>query len=147
MLIWLTKRCRYRAAIALAAIYALCVVAPSMALAFTDGAVAAHCLSNDRHGLAHVHAHGNGGGTVHTHDDGTVHEHTNDAVPASDGEDEQTKQAGSCCGLFCFVAVTRDLGVGVGQPLHVSVLPVLDEHLDGRGPARINRPPIPLQSL
>jgi hypothetical protein len=148
MLIWLTKRCRFGAAIALATIYAVCVVAPSVALAFADGAVAAHCLPDDNHGLAPVHALGDGRGIVHTHDDGTVHEHANQTASAQDGEGEQTKPVGSCCGLFCFAAVTSDLDVAIGQPVHMScVLPVLDEHLDGRGPDRINRPPIPLLSL
>jgi hypothetical protein len=147
MLTWLTMRCRCRAAIALAAIYAVCVTAPSVALAFADGAVAAHCLSDDSDGLAHVHAQGSVSGIVHTHDDGTVHEHAERTAPVVDGENEQTKQAGSCCGLFCFVAVTGDLDLAVGQPLHVSVLPVLDERLDDRSPERINRPPIPLLSL
>jgi hypothetical protein len=147
MLTWLTRRRRIRAAIASAAIYAACVVAPPIALAFADSAVAAHCLTEDNRGLADRHAQGDAPGVVHAHDDGTMHEHSNDAAPGSD-EGEQTKQAASCCGLFCFVAVTGDLNLGVGQPAHASsVLPVLDEHLDGRGPDRINRPPIPLPSL
>jgi hypothetical protein len=147
MLTWLTKRCRFRAAIACSAIYAICVVAPSMALAFADSAVAAHCLTEDSRSLAHMHAQGDAGGVAHAHDDGTMHKHTADAAPALDDEGDQTKQAGSCCGFFCFVAVTGDLEVAVGQPLHVSVLPVLSDHLDGRGPNRINRPPIPFLSL
>jgi hypothetical protein len=148
MLTWLTKRGRIRAAIASAAIYAACVAAPPIALGSADSAAAAHCLTDDNRGLAHMHAQGDVPGVVHTHDDGTVHEHANDAVPVNDDESEQTKQAASCCGLFCFAAVTHELDPAVGGPLHVSsVLPVLDEHLDGRGPNRINRPPIPLLSL
>jgi hypothetical protein len=148
MLTWLTKRCRFRAAIALAAIYAVCVVAPPIALAFADSAVAAHCLTDDGRGLAHMHAQDDVRGVAHAHGDGTLHEHTDGAVPASHDESEQTKQAGSCCGLFCFLAVTHDFDPAVGERLHLSsVLPVLDKHLDGRGPDRINRPPIPLLSL
>jgi hypothetical protein len=46
------------------------------------------------------------------------------------------------------VAATHNLDPAVGEPLAVSsVLPALDEHLAGRGPDRINRPPIPLLSL
>lgn len=148
MLTCLTKTWRFRAALVLAAIYAACVVAPPIALAFADGAVAAHCLTDDNRGLAHMHAQDDVRGIAHAHDDGTLHEHSDDAVPTSHDESEQTKQAASCCGLFCFVAVAHDFDPAVGEPLHFSsVLPVLDEHLDGRGPDRINRPPIPFPSL
>jgi hypothetical protein len=119
-----------------------------MALAFADGTVAAHCLSDDSHGRAHVQPHAEARDAVHPHDDGTAHEHANETALVHDGESQQTKQAGSCCGLFCFMAATHNLDPAVGEPLHVSsVLSVLDEHLDGRGPDRINRPPIPLLSL
>ena len=54
MLTRLTRTFRIRAAITLAVAYALCVVAPSAALAFADGPSAAHCLT-DSMGPAHVH--------------------------------------------------------------------------------------------
>jgi hypothetical protein len=150
MLGWLTKRLRVRAAIALAALYAACVMAPPLALAFADGAAAAHCLTDDHHAATHRHstpdAHQHGG--VHRHADGAVHKHADDAgTSMNGGEDEPTSTTGSCCGLFCFAATTGDLPE-IGQPVHASsVLPALDEHLAGRGPERINRPPITLASL
>jgi len=142
---WLTKRFRCRAAIALTAAYALCVLAPPMALAFADGAVAAHCLIDHHDSVAHVHAQRgvHEHGLVHTHEDGKVHKHSNDSVPAKGDGSKQPNHAGSCCGLFCFAAMTSDGHVVIGQPVHASTLfLVLDEHLVGRDPDRINRPPI-----
>jgi hypothetical protein len=148
MLIRLTKGWRLRAAIALAAVYAVCVLAPPMALAFADGAVAARCLTDDHLGAAHVHGQSDQHGPVHAHGDGTVHKHAGDAAAATGDDSNQTQHAGSCCGLFCFAAVTGDPDFVVGQPVHASsLLPTLDEYLAGRGPDRINRPPITLLSL
>jgi hypothetical protein len=114
-----------------------------------DGAVAAHCLTDDHHGVGHKHAAADTQlhGATHVHADGTVHTHAGDGITENSGGDEPTSTAGSCCGLFCFAAATGVVPE-IGQPVHASsVLPALDEHLAGRGPERINRPPITLASL
>ena len=130
----------------LAALYALCVVAPGLTIAVASGAAAAHCLTDDHQGLAHVHAQGPVQGKPHVHADGAAHEHADDAAPAKDGDDPQIP-AGACCGLFCFSAVTVDPAM-VERPVHASrVFAAPDDGLDGRGPDRINRPPISLLSL
>ncbi len=150
MLIWLTKRLRFRAAIASAALYAVCVLAPPVGLAFANGAAAAHCLTDDHHAAAHKHATGDAHphAGAHVHGDGTIHKHADDGTPIPGGEDDAANHPGACCGLFCFAAMTGDLPHIVAQPVHFSsVLPALDDHLAGRGPDRINRPPITLPSL
>ena len=147
MLSWLTKTLRSRAAIALAIAYALCVMAPPVALAFTDGAAAAHCLTEDHHAASHahgqrdLHAHG----ATHVHAGGTAHQHTDEAVPTNDGSGKQAGHAAGCCGLFCFAAVAGDPGIVLGRPLPASpVPPAIDENPGGRGPDRLIRPPITL---
>lgn len=149
MLSRLTKRVRVRVAVALAAIYAFCVIAPPVALAFADAAVAAHCLTDDHHGVGHKHAAADTQlhGATHVHADGTVHTHAGDGTTENSAADEPTSTAGSCCGLFCFAAATGVVPE-IGRPVRASsVLPALDGHLAGRGPERINRPPITLASL
>jgi hypothetical protein len=149
MLSRLTKRVRVRVAVALAALYAACVLAPPVALAFVDGAVAAHCLTDDHHGVGHKHAAADTHqrGATHVHADGTVHTHAGDVTTENSGGDESTSTTGACCGLFCFAAATGVVPE-IGQPVHASsVLPALDEHLAGCGPERINRPPITFASL
>jgi hypothetical protein len=145
MLTQLTRGSRVRAAIALAALYAVCVVAPALALAGSTRA--AHCLTDDQDGLAHVHARAQAPSSMHAHGDGTLHEHADHAAPAG-GADDPPGLAGSCCGLFCISAVTGDAALPVAEPVHASrVLPLPDDRRAGRGPDRINRPPISLLSL
>jgi hypothetical protein len=62
--------------------YLVCMVAPPVALAFTDGKVAAHCLTEDHHVAASVHVHPDGTKHVHAnlhdgagHQAATAHEH------------------------------------------------------------------------
>jgi hypothetical protein len=143
MLIWLTKTLRFHAAIALTAVYAACVIAPALALAFADSAAAAPCLTGDHHGVTQVHtqsdAHSHG---VHVHGDGMAQKHSEPGVPVESSDSKQKSRVGACCGLLCFTAVTVDLGGVIGQPVHASAtIPELDAALSGRGPDRIDRPP------
>jgi hypothetical protein len=159
MLFLSTKVFRRKAAVTLAALYALCVVAPSAALAFTDGTVAAHCLmeglgieSISHGGGASVHVHADGtahhhGASVHVHSDGSVHHHPDGDKPgstaarATDGDEEGG--SGQCCGLFPMVGLSNEpRGVSGRSPLASIAIPVLADTLVGRGPERINRPPI-----
>ena len=137
---------RFHAAIALAILYAICVVSPTLALAIGK-AGALPCLAGDHHGLTLVHSedavhhHGSpstshGGG--HAHHDGKARKHEQPAPLRRDG-----KQAdGACCAVLCITALTADLGVEIGHPIQVSMIaPPVEPVLAGRDPARIDRPP------
>jgi hypothetical protein len=146
-----TKGFRVKAAIVLAALYALCVLAPSAAFAFSGNPMIAHCLIED-HIAAAAHDHGasvhDHGGKVHVHADGTTHQHHDSGpVPKSQSGGGKADVA-TCCGLFSVVAIAGEPGLILEPTSHASVLlPPLRETLSGRGPERINRPPISLLSL
>jgi hypothetical protein len=146
MLLRLTKSFRIKAAIAVALLYALCVLAPSAALAFADSSMVAHCLT-EQHGMAKPHDHGgkphDHGGKTHVHDDGTAHHHGDHGATANDSEADKQGHSGSCCGLFCMSALAAEAVAALGDPLPFSLLvPAVSRDLAGRGPDRINRPPI-----
>src|SRR5437870_9221327 len=97
MLIRLTKAMKSPVASTLALLYLLCVLAPAAAFAFGDGSRAAHCLTDDNHGLRSVHVHIHDGGKAHVHEDGTSHEH-------SKAPDDKSSD-GQCSGLVCLSAL------------------------------------------
>jgi len=139
----LTKTLRARAAIVVAVLYALCILAPAVAFALSDNPAIAHCLTEGHvgvhdHGAKHEHS-----GKLHVHADGTAHQHHDDgAVPQPSGNDGKAAIA-TCCGLFSVVAIPGEPVPSFGfESLASVVLPVLGEALSGRGPERINRPPI-----
>lgn len=149
MLSALTKSFRVRAAIVIAALYALCSIAPAAAFAFSSNPAVSHCLieghvgmhkSAGTHDPGAAHDHG---GAVHVHADGSAHQHHDDgAVPQHSGDDDKARVA-SCCGLFSVVAIAGEPVSGLGlYSLASAVLPIVGEALSGRGPERINRPPI-----
>jgi hypothetical protein len=134
------RRHRFAVALALAVTYALCVLAPHAAVALGADA---HCL-NEAPVAAHVHAakaepHA---GAMHQHGDGTVHRHSDSSLPQhSDGNDKN--HAATCCGLFCITAIAADVVVMLPPPPPVTLAALgRDEAHAGRGPTRINRPPI-----
>src|SRR6516164_5062255 len=133
MLSDLTKTFRVKAAIVLAALYTLCILAPSAAFAFSASPGVAHCLTEGHVG---IHDHGK----AHVHADGSAHHHDGAAPPS--GDDEKSRVA-SCCSLFSVVAMAGEPGLSLGlyNPASI-VLPALADALSGRGPERINRPPI-----
>lgn len=150
MLISLTRAARFRVASALALLYMLCVLAPAAAFTFGDGSRAAHCLTDDNHGLrpAHVHEH-NGhendghkhdGGTLHVHEDGTSHEHSK--APGGKSSD------GQCCGLACLSALPASLSEVEAPALPAMIAVSVDEEsIAGNPPDRLYRPPISPPSL
>jgi len=141
MLTWLTRKLRWRAAAILAVVFAICIVAPSVSLAFADGSTAAHCLTDDHRSFAKTQAqdHEHGSGTVHSHPDKGA------SVPVSD---EGKSALEKCCGIFCVSALPAANHLPLGQMIHgPAVLPVTHDHLASRGPDRINRPPIASLSL
>jgi len=135
MLLRLTKTLRARAAIVLAVLYALCVIAPPLALAFSDGAVAAHCLTDDHHGV----------NAQHEHD--SMHIHVQGGPPSKSNEQDKGKSE-NCCGLFCVTAGAIPSIAALTKPDHATPIDaVLDSALWGRTTDRIDRPPRSLLSL
>ena len=139
----LTKTLRVNAAIVLAVLYALCILAPAVAFAFSDNPAVAHCLTEGHVG---VHDHGakpEHGGKLHVHADGSAHQHHDDGATPQPAHDDGKAAIASCCGLFSVVAIPGEPVPSFGlDSLASVVLPVLGEVLSGRGPERINRPPI-----
>jgi hypothetical protein len=142
------RRRRFAAALALAVIYALCILAPHAAVALGGDP---HCL-RDAPVAAHVHAakataEPHGHGEMHRHGDGIVHRHSNisladDSIPRQ--SDTNDKNHETCCGLFCLTAIALDVAMVLPPPPPPVTLAALgrDEAHAGRGPVRINRPPI-----
>lgn len=147
MLTRFNKGLRFRAAIALAALYAFCILLPQAALAYSKNP--AHCLTDTS--PAHVHKVSTEAKNTHVHSDGSVHSHVNKASAHDDaGESSPHKPAGgdakhanNCCGLFCISAIAHEAPTTFTRLVVVTrALPSLTEALSGRGPDRINRPPI-----
>src|SRR5450759_2047530 len=101
---FLDDRQRKRAASLLVVLYTLCVIGPATAIAFSDDATAAHCLTDDHLETA----------TIHVHQDGSSHQHS---LPADDHG-----QPGKCCGLFAPSAITPALEFVVEPRFHTSHL-------------------------
>jgi hypothetical protein len=143
MLSVLTKTFRAKAATALAALYVLCILAPAVAFALSDDPAIAHCLTEGHVGIHDHGAKAEHDGKLHVHADGTAHQHHDDgAAPQPSGNDGKAAMA-TCCGLFSVVAIPGEPLPSFGfDRLASVVLPVLADALAGRGPDRINRPPI-----
>lgn len=120
----LTRKWRWRAAILLAVLYALCLTGSTAALAFNTATEPAHGLADDNHGL----------GTIHIHQDGLPHHQNNG--------DDNHGHADKCCGLFCLSAIAPAIDFIAGpQPLVAAVAARLAVGMTGRGSDRIDRPP------
>jgi hypothetical protein len=133
----LATKFRIKAALAVAVIYTLCALAPSVALAF-PGSMAAHCLSQDIAGTS-PHEHGV---TAHVHADGVTHHHPGVGAHKTSG-DANKGHGAECCGLFSVVAIPPTAMLIFGSAHLVPVtFSALQEFVYGRGPERINRPPI-----
>jgi hypothetical protein len=151
MLVRLTKATRRCAAMLVGALYALCLIMPSASVALGAGDRPVHCFTDEQLGPTHIHqvgvhqtgaahAHAEGHAQAHVHADGTTHGHDgpHHPAPSNKGNDPAT-----CCGLFGLTAMAVDPHIDLGVPSHrSSILPVSFEKLTGRGPDRINRPPI-----
>jgi hypothetical protein len=144
----LTRRLRIRTALALIALYAVCILAPHAAMAFRT--LPAHCLT-DASLTAHVHS---ANATVHSHagNDGHHHDGHDHAAPVSHDHadagaphkhDGKSHPSTNCCGVFCVSAMgCEPQAISAPAPVVSMSTPALDEALAGCGPGRINRPPI-----
>ena len=134
MLTSLPKRARIRVAFVVAAVYALCVVSPALAIAFTDGTAAAHCFTDDHHGMSAQHVHDD----AHSHEKGVVNK----------SNEHEKQKSEDCCGLFCITAGVVPLGVELAEPNHGNPSTVVfDDAPGGRPGDRIDRPPRSLLSV
>jgi hypothetical protein len=134
------RRMRWRAAIALAALYAFCVLLPSAALAVTQ--VAAHCLTGSN-GASHVHRTVEKAPSPHSHADAAQHDHSHDGAPHSHDKTSDKSAGGNCCGLFCVSALAHDSAFSPAVVFAAAKdSPALADALVGHEPDRITRPPI-----
>ena len=141
-----TKVFRIKAAVALAALYAFCLVAPTLAFAFSNDAAVPFCLTENHvsthHDAGAMHIHGDGGSHHHMEDvhvDGLSH----DQSPPHDRSGNPHGGPADCCGLFPMAGLSGEPRIAFGPSNPASVLlPPLTDALHGRGPDRINRPPI-----
>jgi hypothetical protein len=119
-----------RAASLLVVLYTLSVIGPATAIAFSDSATAAHCLTDDHLETA----------KIHVHQDGSTHQHS---IP-----DDDHGQPGKCCGLFAPSAITPTIDFVVERQFHTAHLATrIAGALSGRSSDRIDRPPRSLLSL
>jgi len=126
-----------------AAAYALCISVPSVALTIANGSVAAHCLFEDANATAHVHARA-AQTAPHFHSANSKHGHVDMAEPIKNWDDAQAAVSG-CCGLFGAPAIVSNESVlDADRHPGSAAFPTLVVNLNGRGPERINRPPIDL---
>jgi len=143
MLSVLTKTFRAKAASVIATLYVVCILAPTVAFSLSDNPAVAHCLIE-----GHVGVHDQGSehkhdGMLHVHADGTAHQHHDDSVAPGSSGDDGTAAIATCCSLFSVVAIPSEPVPSLGFHSLASVVsPVLADALSGRGPERINRPPI-----
>jgi hypothetical protein len=126
MLTSLTIGLRFRFAIILASLAALCFVMPPAALAFGHGEHTAHCLAH-----ADMVDHGAAGSA-------SVDNHAGHSAPASSPQM-------TCCGLFCLSALAAEIGEVIsGSITGSTLLPTGEAHLLSQSPEQPDRPPISL---
>jgi hypothetical protein len=123
MLTRLRTGLRFKLAIILATLAALCFVMPPAALAFGHGEHTAHCLAH-----ADMVDHSVKGSSVDHHAD-----HSTPAGPHHT----------TCCGLFCLSALPAEIGevvTGIGISPALFLAPAF--HLRSQAPEQPDRPPI-----
>ena len=133
MLSGLKMRYRLKAALTLAVLHAFCVLAPHAALALTNAT--AHCLT-EPHGAAHVHLQEAPKG--HAHVDGMTHADSDTGMPHKHTDSDKKNFGGSCCGLFCVMALAQEPAPALSAPPAAAPDgPRPEYRLDGRGPEQL----------
>lgn len=153
MLVRFNKARRLRAAWLLALVYMLCVLAPGVSFAFSDGSRAAPCLTDENHAFGIVHVHEVKAPAQHVHADGHTHEHpgSHAASGLSAGNDETPVPASGhhkapgaqCCGMVCLSALPATIFeiVTPSMPMLAYVSETYRNVADN-APPRLYRPPI-----
>jgi hypothetical protein len=134
-------------AVTFAVAYLLCVLAPPVALAFVDGSSAFHCLTTQhQRSSAHMHDATTQVGSVVAHSHDVPHHDTSPGTSQSDSH--SLDAAVNCCGLFCVSAMPAGPAPEfVRIALVVPAVAAVNYGIAGRGPDRIDRPPIALLPL
>ena len=136
-MVWLTKVHRWRAAMIVAVVYAICVLTPTAAMAFGDSTHAAHCVAENHDAIGKRSQHGTGEiSTAHN-----AHVHDSDINDKHPKSDTGAPSKGDCCGLMCLFAMpggTTAEANFVGSP---SLLPSVKSSIDGVGPGLLFKPP------
>ena len=161
MLVRLTRAKRLRAGWFVALVYLLCVLAPGISFAFSDGSRAAPCLTDENHGLGIVHMHEYGeSASRHVHGDGQVHHHQGgetlfnksenldraisvaSETPAT-AKDHHKAPGAQCCGMVCLSALPTTV-FDIVKPLMPTSVCASESYRDvaDRAPPRHYRPPI-----
>jgi hypothetical protein len=126
---------RVRSARFLAALFLICILAPSAAFAFGDGSRAAHCLT-DTTVAAHVHKKADA--HAHPYDHGAAVEHQHNGDP-----DDGVAVDQQCCGLFCLSSLPTTFAVVTLPDLPASLaITMVAQGIKASEPACLYRPPI-----
>lgn len=159
MFVRLTKSKRLRAGWCLALVYLLCVLAPGISFAFSDGSRVAPCLIDDDHSLGIVHMHQLGErASQHVHMDfhgqfashsqlgqlGNFDDVTSASNEASSPAPQQHKTSGvGCCGMVCVSALPATVAEIVKPVALISVCKGENyRNIAGSAPLSHYRPPI-----
>jgi len=161
MFVCLTRAKRLKAGWLLALIYMLCVLAPGISFAFSDGLRAVACLTDGNHGLGVVHVHElSEASAQHAHRGGHVHEHSTahahfgqsgghddiayvaGEAPAPANEPHKTSGA-QCCGAACLSALPANI-VDIVKPSVPTSIFASENYrsVDDNAPSQHYRPPI-----
>ena len=80
---------------------------------------------------------------MHVHADGTAHAHAGDHASPKHANGDGKEHGSTCCGLFSVVGIPGEPAFSLGVFARTSLAsPALQDPISGRGPERINRPPI-----
>ncbi|WP_108521030.1 hypothetical protein [Bradyrhizobium algeriense] len=151
MFVRLTRAKRLKAGWLLALVYMLCVLAPGISFAFSDG------LRATAHGLGVVHVHElSEASAQHAHQGGHVHEHSAshahdghkdvayvaDEAPAPSSGPHQTSGA-QCCGVVCLSGLPATI-VDIVKPSAPTSICASENYRSAvdNAPPRHYRPPI-----
>jgi len=161
MFVRLTRAKRLRAGWLIALVYLLCVLAPGLSFALSDGSREAPCLTDAGHELGIIHVHQSGDSTSqHVHGDGHVHEHPSghslfsksdnsdgsaliaDEAPAPTN-DHHKSSGTQCCGMVCLSALPGTV-VDIVKPSAPTSVCNSENHRNvaDNAPPRHYRPPI-----
>jgi hypothetical protein len=161
MLVRLTSAKRLRAGWLIALVYLLCVLAPGLSFALSDGSRAAPCLTDARHEFGIIHVHESGDSTSqHVHRDGHAHQHPSehshlsksdksggsaliaDETPAP-ANDHHKSSGTKCCGMVCISALPATVvEISEPSPPKSHSASEIYRHLADKAPPRHYRPPI-----
>lgn len=160
MLLCLTKAKRLRAGWLLAIAYMLCVLAPGISFAFSNGTRAAPCLIEEGHVIGIVHVHDVNVGQ-HVHTDGYADDHSvmygkstlrgdHDDVRAAANVQKPSPANGEhkapnvqCCGMVCLSALPATI-VDIVEPSAATSVCASESYrsIADNAPPTLYRPPI-----